>query len=158
MQLTEQVAKHIREVFYGGNWTWVNLKDTLQGISREQALAKQGSFNTIATLTYHIGYYVTAILQVMRGQPLDASDKFSFTHPPLATEADWQAMQQKIFTEADELVLRVQAIPEARLWELFAEEKYGHIYRNLQGLVEHTHYHLGQIALLKKMQQGTEGV
>ena len=39
------------------------------------------------------------------------------------------------------------------LWETFADEKYGHYYRNLHGIIEHTHYHLGQIVLIKKLLQ-----
>ena len=27
MNLTQQIAKHIREVYFGGNWTSVNLKE-----------------------------------------------------------------------------------------------------------------------------------
>jgi hypothetical protein len=30
------------------------------------------------------------------------------------------------------------------------EEKYGSVLRNIMGVIEHTHYHLGQIVLLKK--------
>jgi hypothetical protein len=29
--------------------------------------------------------------------------------------------------------------------------KYGNYYRNLHGIIEHTHYHLGQIVLIKKL-------
>ena len=29
MQYTKQIAKHLNEVYNGGNWTWVNLHDTL---------------------------------------------------------------------------------------------------------------------------------
>jgi len=44
-----------------------------------------------------------------------------------------------------------EALPESRLQETFADEKYGNYYRNLHGLIEHTHYHLGQIVLIKKL-------
>ena len=37
MTLPQQLAKHLREVHFGGNWTSVNLKDSLQDISWEQA-------------------------------------------------------------------------------------------------------------------------
>ena len=30
-------------------------------------------------------------------------------------------------------------------------EKYGTYYRNFHGLIEHAHYHLGQIVLIKKL-------
>ncbi|MGN6163930.1 MAG: hypothetical protein ACTHOF_05245 [Flavisolibacter sp.] len=40
---------------------------------------------------------------------------------------------------------------DSKLDEIFVDEKYGTYYRNLQGIIEHTHYHLGQIVLIKKL-------
>ena len=62
MNISQQIAKHFKEVYFGGNWTDVNLKDSLKDISWQQATTKLYSFNTIAALVYHIDYYVTAIL------------------------------------------------------------------------------------------------
>ena len=33
MEITKQIAKHFREVNFGGNWTWSNLKDNLADIT-----------------------------------------------------------------------------------------------------------------------------
>ncbi len=52
--MTSQLAKHLREVHFGGNWTWVNMKDTLSDITWQEATAKVFNFNTIASLVYHI--------------------------------------------------------------------------------------------------------
>jgi hypothetical protein len=64
MNLTSQIAKFFREVYFGGNWTSSNLKDNLAGLSWEQATTQLYSFNTITTLIYHINYYVCAVLKV----------------------------------------------------------------------------------------------
>lgn len=151
MNTPVQIAKHLREVFNGGNWTFVNLKDTLEGVTWEQATTKIHSFNTIAALTYHIGYYVTAILGVMKNNPLSAKDKFSFDHPPIHDEKDWQDMVEKSRAEVNELLGRIEQLPEEMLDKIFVDEKYGTYYRNFHGLIEHTHYHLGQIVILKKL-------
>jgi hypothetical protein len=42
-------------------------------------------------------------------------------------------------------------LPESKLAETFSDEKYGNYYRNIHGIIEHTHYHLGQIVLIKKI-------
>ena len=83
MTVTQQSAKHLREVFFGGNWTWSNVKDQLSDVDLDMATYKLDGFNTIAVLTFHIGYYVRAVLSVLEDQPLNASDKFSFDLPPL---------------------------------------------------------------------------
>lgn len=151
MQYTKQIAKHLNEVYNGGNWTWVNLHDTLKDVTWQQATAKVYDMNTIAVLTYHVGYYVAAILNVLRGNPLDAKDELSFNHPPINSQADWQAMCHGIQDDWLALVAAIEQLPDEKLGEFFTQEKYGFYYRNLQGLIEHTHYHMGQIVIIKKL-------
>lgn len=157
MDISKQTAKHFREVFFGGNWTSVNLKDTVEGISWQQAITSVYSLNSIAKLTFHIGYYVNTVLKVLQGGPLNAHDKYSFDLPPIKSEEDWQQLVNKTLTESEQLVTLIGQLPENKLGEMFVEEKYGTYYRNFQGLIEHTHYHLGQISLLKKILAQKEG-
>lgn len=151
MNLSTQVAKHLREVYFGVNWTWVNLKEQLEGVDWKQATTQYGNLNTIAKLVYHINYYVEAQLKVLRGGPLDSSDKFAFDVPPIHSQDDWEQMLEKIWKNAEDLAELIEKLPEEKLWETFADPKYGHYFRNLMGSIEHTHYHLGQIALIKKL-------
>lgn len=151
MQLSKQIAKHFRDVFFGGNWTSVNLKETLDDINWRQATTQVHSLNTIAKLTFHISYYISAVLKVLQGGTLDAHDKFSFDLPPVTSEDDWQKLVSKTFSEAEQFADLIENLPENKLHEFFTDEKYGTYYRNLHGIIEHTHYHLGQIAILKKI-------
>jgi hypothetical protein len=57
------------------------------------------------------------------------------------------------FHYAEKLEVLIETMPEEKLYQNFEEEKYGNYYRNLTGMIEHTHYHLGQIVLIKKMVQ-----
>jgi len=43
----------------------------------------------------------------------------------------------------------VEQLPQSKLSEIFAEEKYGNYYQNIHGIIEHSHYHIGQIVLIK---------
>jgi hypothetical protein len=156
MTLTTLIAKHIREVHFGGNWTDSNLRDQLADVNWQTATAKLDNLNTIAALVFHINYYVGAIVKVLEGGPLDASDKFSFDVPPIQSEADWQALLEKTWRDADTFVSLIEKMPEAQLWDTFADPRYGDFYKNLVGVTEHAHYHLGQIAMLKKLLAGRE--
>jgi len=147
------LAKHLRDVHFGGNWTWVNMRDTLKDVTWQQATQKVYSFNTIATLVFHTNYFIVVALDVFRGNPINAHDKFSFAHPPINSEEDWQTMLNKSWNEAQALAALVEQMPESKLWETFIADKYGSYHRNILGIIEHTHYHLGQIALIKKMVQ-----
>jgi hypothetical protein len=151
MSLLKQIATQFRQVHFGGNWTSVDLKNTLEGITWEQATTEVHSFNTIAVLVYHVNYYVKVVLRVMRGQPLDAHDKYAFDCPPIQSQEDWDQLVGKLFSDAEEFAQLAEQLPESRLWENLASEKYGNYYRNITGIIEHTHYHLGQIVLIKKI-------
>ena len=151
MNLSAQIAKQLRDVHFGGNWTASNLKEHLSDVTWQQAVTRVESFNTIAILVFHTNYYVEAVLKVLRGGPLDAKDKFSFDHPPIQSQEDWDNMLDKTWTDAEAFAQAIEQLPEEKLWEDFQENKYGNHYRNLTGIVEHLHYHLGQIVLIKKM-------
>lgn len=153
MTLNQQIAKHFRDVHFGGNWTVSNMKDNLAGITWQQATKKVHSFNTIATLVFHTNYFVKALLMVLEGRPLEAHDKFSFDHPPIHSQADWEKMVNVALTDAEKAASLIEQLPKEKLFADFTDKKYGNYYRNIHGIIEHTHYHLGQIALIKKLVQ-----
>ncbi len=151
MNLSNQIAKHLREVYFGGNWTSVNLKDTLADVTWQQATTQVYSFNTIATLVYHTNYYIDAIVKVLNGGPLDAKDKYSFEHPPILSQEDWEKLLNKTWTDVNAFADLIEQLPESKLEETFTDEKYGNYFRNILGIIEHLHYHLGQIVLIKRL-------
>ena len=152
--LPAQIATHLRQVFRGGNWTSVNYRDTLADVTLEEVLAVPAPLtqNSIARLVYHVHYYVRAQIDVLDGRPLTASDKYSFDHPDFATSRAWtDYWTQSVLADVDRLAGLIEALDPAALQADFAGEgKYGSVYRNLQGAVEHAHYHLGQVVLVKR--------
>ncbi len=156
MNLTTQIAKHFKDLHFGGNWTSVNLKDSLADVSWQQATTQVYTFNTIATLVYHTNYYVSAVLKVLQGEPLNAKDKYSFELSPILSQEDWENLLNKTWTDAETFTSLVEQLPDNKLDQIFCDEKYGNYYRNIHGIIEHTHYHLGQIVLIKKILLQTE--
>lgn len=149
--LTQQIAKHFRDVYFGGNWTVSCLKEHLEDVTWQQATTQIHSFNTIAALVYHINYYVWVVLSVLQGETPNAHDKFSFDCPPILSHEDWEKLLDKTWDNAQKLAELLEKLPENALFNDFLDKKYGNYYRNIHGLIEHTHYHLGQIVLIKKM-------
>lgn len=145
------LVKHFNEFHYGKNWTWSNLKDVIDDVTYEEATAQIASLNTIVKLTYHIHYYFKVTIPVLQGGDLDAHDKFSFAHPAIDDEESWKNLKKKIFATADTFMQELSKMDERQLWTTFSEEKYGDYYRNLYGTLEHSHYHLGQIVVIKKL-------
>lgn len=153
MTLLQQIAKHFKDVFFGGNWTVSCFKEQLKDVSWQQATTKIDGYNTIIALTYHCHYFVAALLDVLEGKLLTAHDKFSFNHPQIQSEQDWQDFLNKIWNDVELAAALIEQLPDNKLNESFVDEKYGTFYRNIAGTIEHTHYHLGQIVLIKKLTQ-----
>lgn len=151
MILAEELARQIREVHFGGNWTSVNLRDTLADVSWSEAVATISQLNTLARLVYHCNYYVQAVTKVLEGEALLAKDQFSFDAPLIQSEKEWAALTEKTWKDARHFDQLVSSLSDVRLGEIFVQEKYGSYYRNISGIIEHLHYHLGQIVLIKKM-------
>lgn len=150
MNLPKLLAKHLRDVHFGGNWTTVNLHDVLKDVTWQQATTPVNGCNTIVALVYHIHYYIQAVTPVFSGHSLRASDAESFAHPPVTSAAEWTALLERTWKQARTLADAIEQLPEEQLGHTFEKEQYGTWYRNIQGIIEHTHYHLGQIVILKK--------
>ncbi len=151
MNIPHQIAKHLRDVYFGDNWTSVNMKRTLADVDHSMATTKVHSFNTIATLVHHTNYYVSAVSKVLEGEALNARDHLSFDHPPIGSDEDWENLKEGSFNDAEHFASLIEGLSPSKLGEVFVDQKYGTYYRNIQGIVEHVHYHLGQIVLIKKL-------
>ncbi len=151
MEISTQMAKHLREVYFGGNWTCVNLKDTLENITWKQATTKINTFNTIAALSYHINYFIKAVLEALNKELLTSKDALSFNHPPINNQNDWENFLENLWIDAELLTKLIEQLDHSQLKNNFIDAKYGNYYRNIHGIIEHAHYHLGQITLIKKL-------
>ncbi|MBK6952017.1 MAG: DUF1572 domain-containing protein [Crocinitomicaceae bacterium] len=152
MNSSEQLANRFREVILNGTWIAnTNWQMQLTDVTIQQAITKIDSFNTIAALTFHIDYYIAGMLQVFDGGTLDIKDKYSFDISPLSSESDWQNLKQKLFSDSEKFASHVEKMSPEKLATHFVDEKYGSYARNIDAMIEHAYYHLGQIALLKKM-------
>ena len=151
MEHTQLIAKQIRDVYTGGNWTCVNLEELLGDVTQKEALTVIPELNTVATLTYHIHYYAVILSNVLQGFPLDGKDEYSFNHPAFTTDKEWKDFVDEVIQTGKHLSELTEQLPDNQLTAIFSDEKYGTYYRNIAGFTEHTHYHMGQIALVKKL-------
>lgn len=152
MNESKGLANRFREVLLNGTWIAnTNFKDQLQNTSWELVTIKHNGLNSIAVLTAHIHYYIAGLIVVLQGGPLDIKDKYSFDFPPITTQGEWNAMLNRLWVDAEQFALLIEQLPESRLNDDFVDQKYGTYRRNIEAMIEHCYYHLGQIVLLKKI-------
>ncbi len=152
MSSTSQLAKRFREIMLDGLWIAnTNFKDQLKDISLEQAITKVGSLNTIAMLTFHIDYYIAGLINVFEGGDLEIKDQFSFDLPSIESQEKWEKLLHKLWNDSEKFAVLLEQMPDSKMNEVFVDEKYGSYLRNIDGMIEHAYYHLGQISLIKKL-------
>lgn len=150
---SQLLAHHFKNAFSSENWTERNVKDVLADVDFTMATTQIEDVNTIGALTFHIGYFLNGIIDVIEDHKLTIRDKFSFQHPEIQNEADWQNLKNNVLKKAEKCEILIKNLPEKQWHESFLDAKYGTFYANIQGIIEHTYYHLGQIVILKKFLQ-----
>lgn len=152
MSRNEDLANRLKEVYLNGRWIAnTNFKEQILNVSWEQATRKIDSLNTIAALTYHINYYLVGLLKAFDNGKLEMSDKYSFDLKEIYSAEDWNELVDDFLNNAEQFINTVEKMDDQIFDQPFIDEKYGTYLRNIEGVIEHSYYHLGQISLIKKL-------
>lgn len=151
MSISSELSKNLKEALLDGNWICTNLKTQLEDVSWKQAIKQVHQLNSIALLTFHINYYINGLANAFEGGTLDIKDIYSFDMDPIASEEEWNELKKQIFDNTSRFADLIHNLSDKELHESFLDPKYGTNFRNISGILNHSFYHLGQIALLKKI-------
>lgn len=146
-----QLSAFIKNAYLGKNWVEVDFKNVLEDITLEEANTRFVPLNSIAGIVYHLDYYVSIVLGRLKGEllPSNANNGFDIQHA--GSPEDWEELLIRFYRNVELFAAYVKDFDDQRLQEDFLDNKYGNNIYNIQGIVEHAYYHLGQIVLLKKM-------
>ncbi len=152
MKQSTILANRLREVLLNGTWIAnTNFKEQITAVTWEQANQSVANLNSIALLTFHINYYLKGILNVFNGGALEIRDKYSFDMPEIKTEHDWKSLADEFLSNAEKFADKVEQMEDQIFDQRFVDEKYGTYLRNIDGVIEHCYYHLGQVSIIRKM-------
>ena len=155
MTNAEILSTRFREVILNGTLIAnTNYKNELEKLDWKIAVEKFNTLNSIAILAQHIHYYLVGVKDVFKGGTLDIKDKYSFDFTPIESQKEWKAFLAKFWDDAEEFALLIEQMSEDKLKEIFVDEKYGTYHDNINVMIEHCYYHLGQIVLIKKILLG----
>ncbi len=152
MNQTSEIANRLQEVFVDGTWVAnTNFKVQIESTPWQKAIVRKEGLNSIALLTFHINYYLEGLIGVLNGGPLDIKDKFSFDMPAIENELQWLELISRFNNNAAKFIQQVRVLDDAQLNLPFVAAKYGTYLRNIECVIEHSYYHLGQVVLLNKL-------
>ncbi len=146
------IANRLQEVLLSGKWIAnTNFKEQILSVSWEQAIQQIDNLNSIALLTFHINYYLEGILNVFNGGQLEIRDKYSFNMPEISSAEAWNKLISDFISNSETFIEKVVQMDDMIFDQTFVDERYGNYLRNIEGVIEHSYYHLGQISLIRKM-------
>ena len=150
MNETERIADQLKRAFHGEAWSGPSVREVLQGVTAEIAAKRPiVDAHSIWELVHHITAWVDIVRRRVAGEAVTVTPTVNF--PPVAeiTEAAWQESLKAMNDEEERLRNGILEIPESR-FEQPVPPTGDSVYVLLHGAIQHSLYHAGQIALLKK--------
>jgi hypothetical protein len=147
-----RIADQLHRAFEAEAWHGPNLRQLLTNVTAEQASAHPlKSAHSIWELTLHIDIWAHVVLESLHGVPLP---KLYGTEKDWPAVVDpnpeaWKAAMDRMFQTAGELSQEIGNFSDERLMDIAPGRKYS-FYQLLHGVVQHSLYHAGQIAIVKK--------
>jgi len=146
------IASRLREVFLNGRWIAnTNYKEQILSVNWQQATQKVKNLNTIAALIYHINYYLGGLLSAFENGKIEIRDQYSFDLPLIDSESEWNKLVTEFLSNSEKFATKIEQMEDKDFDQPFIDEKYGTLLRNIEGVIEHSYYHLGQISLIIKL-------
>jgi uncharacterized damage-inducible protein DinB len=151
MREVERIADQLKRAHEGGAWHGPAVDELLKGVTAEQAAARpvEGA-HSILELVSHVEAWERAILRRLGG---DAAQIYQteedWSSLSEASEEAWAAARRRLTETYAALREAVLNLDDAQLDEPILPNMSTR-YVSLHGAVQHTLYHAGQIALVRK--------
>lgn len=153
-----RIRDQFQRAFDGQAWHGPSVLSLLEGVTAEQAAAHAiPGAHSIWELTLHIAAWEDACRRRLEGDPAQLTDDENF--PPVSDTSDgaWESAKAKLIDVHRRLLDVIATTDDSRLDQPImdsAEIPFSSAYVTLHGGVQHSLYHAGQIAILKKAIQG----
>jgi hypothetical protein len=147
-----RIADQLNRAFSGDPWHGSPIRDLLAGVTAGQASSRPvPSAHTIWELVAHIDMYLGAAIEAVHGTPMPMwfGTEQDWPQTGEATAPAWTAAGDTLFRNSDRLTDAIRLFTDARLQDTVPGRDYDFYYL-FHGVVQHSLYHGGQIALLKK--------
>ena len=146
-----RIANQLRQAFAGDPWHGSPLRDLLAGVTAEQALAHPLPLaHSIWELVLHIDLWVDVAFEATQGVPMPKHFGTEKNWPAAAdaSAAGWAGATDHLLQYGERLAQAIEAFADTRLQDTVPGRQYDFYYL-FHGIVQHSLYHGGQIALLK---------
>jgi uncharacterized damage-inducible protein DinB len=147
----DRLEQQLGRALEGEAWHGPSVLELLAGLSAAQAASHPiAGAHSIWELVLHLRSDYDLVLRRLAGDghPLTAGEDWPAC--PESTEENWRQAVRELELRSEELRRAVRGFPEERLDEPLVSEAPYTAYTQFAGVTQHSAYHAGQIALLKR--------
>ena len=146
----ERIVDQLNRAFVGEAWHGPAVIEILEGVTAQQAVAHPlAGGHSIWELTLHLAAWMRAVLRRLHGDPAQLTDAENFPAVTDSGERAWEEARESVKQAHKELSNAMLLLDDSRLDQPIIEGM-SSIYVTLHGVIQHSLYHAGQIAILKK--------
>ncbi|MDP9268774.1 MAG: DinB family protein [Acidobacteriota bacterium] len=150
----ERLADQLHRALTGDPWYGPAIREILRGVAAKQASARPvAGAHSIWELVHHITSWLKMIDSAVHGKPLlpwpsPAMEKFDWPRVTKTDAAGWVRAQRDLYDVGEKLRRSIRAFDPKRMRDK-VPGRTSNFADALPGIVQHTVYHAGQIAILK---------
>ena len=146
----ERITDQLNRAFVGEAWHGPAVIEILERVTAQQAVGYPlAGGHSIWELALHLAAWMRAVLRRLEGDPAQLTDAENFPAVTDSSEQAWEEARESIKQAHAELRSAILLLDNSRLDEPIIENM-SSIYVTLHGVIQHSLYHAGQIAILKK--------
>ena len=146
----ERIIDQLNRAFVGEAWHGPAVIEILEGITAQQAAAHPVTGgHSIWELALHITAWTRAASRRLQGDRAQLTDVENFPPVTDSGERAWEETRESIKLACEELRGAILLLDDSQLDQPIIEGM-SSIYVTLHGVIQHSLYHAGQIAILKK--------
>jgi uncharacterized damage-inducible protein DinB len=150
MKEVERIADQLSRAFVGEAWHGPAVMEILDGITAREASARPfKSAHNIWEIVLHVAAWENACLRRLHGDRAQLPSEEDWPAIPEAGEQSWEESKKAVKQSYEQLRHAISQLADAQLDQPIVEGL-STVYVTLQGIVQHSLYHAGQIAILKK--------
>jgi len=154
----QRIVDQLNRAFEGEAWHGPAVMEILDGITAQQAAAGLSiSTHSIWELVLHIAAWERACRSRLGGERAQLPDAEDWPEVSNTNGESWEQAKEALRQAHKELCDAVSRLDETRLDQPIIDGM-SSVYVTLHGVIQHSLYHAGQIALLKKASSEQERV
>jgi uncharacterized damage-inducible protein DinB len=155
---SQNIVELIERVMTGDPWHGPSVRRVLEGVTFDVAARRPpGNAHSIWELVVHMTGWTREVTKRLRGRDAQEPDAGDWPEIGEPTADRWRAAQQMLFAAHEELATVIRGVSADRLSQPVRDFRDNALgtglshYLTLHGIVHHTVYHAGQIAMLQRI-------